>query len=187
MSAARRHDSRRTAPGTASRAARRQACTALARIAVITVLLGLAYAFAPMNNPVYDGVPLLMGGLIVFVALVVWHVRATSRARYPGIRAFEGLATTIPFLILTFAAVYYILERSSAGAFGVGLTRLDALYFSVTVFTTVGFGDIAAHSELARAMVTVQMIIDFIFIGAFVRVLVGTVQHRRQTTSADPG
>ena len=184
MSAARRRDSRRTSPQALPGDVRREAFAALARIALITTLLGVTYAFAPMSDPVHDGVPLLVGGLAVFIALVVWHVKATGRARYPGVRATEGLATTIPFLMLTFAAVYYILEQSSFTAFDVALTRLDALYFSVTVFSTVGFGDITAHSELARGIVTLQMIVDFIFVGAVVRVLVSAVNRRRQANSA---
>ena len=35
---------------------------------------------------------------------------------------------------------------------------MDALYFTTVTFATVGFGDIAPTSELARAVVTVQMI-----------------------------
>ena len=35
-------------------------------------------------------------------------------------------------------------------------TRLDSIYFTVTTLSTVGFGDIAAHSQGARAVVTVQ-------------------------------
>jgi hypothetical protein len=34
------------------------------------------------------------------------------------------------------------MERASAASFTEPLTRTDALYFSVTVFSTVGFGDI---------------------------------------------
>lgn len=187
MPADRRHDSRRTSSRALPGEVRREAYAAMSRIIAITTLFGIAYAFAPMNNPVHDGVPLLVGGLVVFGALVVWHVRATGRARYPGIRAVEALATTIPFLMLTFASVYYLLEQSSFNAFDVALTRLDALYFSVTVFATVGFGDITAHSQLARGMVTVQMIVDFVFVGAVVRVLITVVGRRRETTSGDSG
>jgi hypothetical protein len=40
------------------------------------------------------------------------------------------------------------------------LTRTDALYFTVTVFSTVGFGDITAASQSARLVVTAQMLLD---------------------------
>lgn len=60
------------------------------------------------------------------------------------------------------------------------LTRTDALYFAITVFATVGFGDIAATSQTARIIVTVQMILDLIVIGLVVRGFLGAVQHERQ-------
>ena len=37
---------------------------------------------------------------------------------------------------------------------------MDSLYFSVTVFATVGFGDISAVSDAARVVVTIRMITD---------------------------
>ena len=183
MPEAKRNTSRRTTR-VLPQDVRREALASIARIAVITLGYGLVYAFAPMRDPVHDGIPLLFGGLVVLCALIVWHVRATSRARFPAVRAIEALATSVPFLLLTFAGAYYMMEHSSPGAFAVVLTRLDALYFSVTVFSTVGFGDITAHSELARAVVTVQMVVDFIFVGTIVRVLIGVTQQRKAANAA---
>lgn len=158
---------------------RRHGYAALARTSGITVSLALIYAFAPMDDPVHDGVPLLVGSLAALAALTVWHVRAVTRSTYPGVRAMEALTTSIPFLLLSFAAAYYMMERNSAAAFGTALTRLDAVYFSVTVFATVGFGDIAAHTELARGVVTAQMIVDFLFLGIVARVLLSAVKLSR--------
>ena len=45
-----------------------------------------------------------------------------------------------------------------AASFTEPLTRADALYFTVTVFSTVGFGDITAKSETARVVLIVQML-----------------------------
>ena len=42
----------------------------------------------------------------------------------------------------------------SASNFSEPLTRTGALYFTVTVFSTVGFGDITAKTEAARLVVT---------------------------------
>ena len=55
--------------------------------------------------------------------------------------------------------------------------KVAGVYFSVTVLATVGFGDISAVSDLARIMVTVQMIIDLVLIGVTVKLL-GTVARR---------
>ena len=44
--------------------------------------------------------------------------------------------------------------------FGEHLSHTDGPYFAVTVFSTVGFGDITAKTEGARLAVTGQMIAD---------------------------
>ena len=72
----------------------------------------------------------------------------------------------VPFYLLLFASTYFLMERASAANFTQPLTRTDALYFSVTVFTTVGFGDITAKSETARVVLIVQMIGDLALLGA---------------------
>ena len=64
-----------------------------------------------------------------------------------------------------------------------GLTRLDTLYFTVTVFSSVGFGDISALSQNARALVTVQMVLNLLVLGAGIRVFVGAVQRTREARS----
>jgi hypothetical protein len=51
------------------------------------------------------------------------------------------------------------------GNFGQKLTHTDALYFTVTVFTTVGFGDVTAKSDGTRLLVTAQMVADLIILG----------------------
>jgi len=60
------------------------------------------------------------------------------------------------------------------------LTRTDTLYFTVTIFSTVGFGDITAASQSARLVVTAQMLLDVLALGLIVRAFVGAVQDARQ-------
>jgi voltage-gated potassium channel len=82
------------------------------------------------------------------------------------------------------------MERTSAASFTEPLTRTDALYFTVTVFSTVGFGDITAKSEAARIVLIVQMLADLAALGAGARVILGAVQRGRQQrpdTGDDPG
>jgi hypothetical protein len=65
------------------------------------------------------------------------------------------------------------------------MTKTTALYFTVTVFATVGFGDIAPMTEAARVVTMVQMLGDLVVLGLVVRVILGAVQVGRQR-SADP-
>jgi hypothetical protein len=68
------------------------------------------------------------------------------------------------------------MQVQNHAAFSQGMTRLDSLYFTVTVFATVGFGDISPVSQAARIVVMIQMIGDFALIGVGVRILVGAVE-----------
>jgi voltage-gated potassium channel len=80
---------------------------------------------------------------------------------------------------------YFLTAQADLNNFNVhSLTRTDALYFTVTVFTTVGFGDIVATTQLARLVVTVQMILDLVVLGLGVRVFLGAVQRGRQQHTA---
>ena len=55
------------------------------------------------------------------------------------------------------------------------MTRFDALYFTVSTFATVGFGDITAISVAARFVTLVQMIGGLVLIRVVAR---GADRHR---------
>ncbi|MGO8982823.1 MAG: potassium channel family protein, partial [Streptosporangiaceae bacterium] len=67
------------------------------------------------------------------------------------------------------------------------LTKTDALYFTVTVFSTVGFGDITPKSEAARVVLIVQMLGDIAILGAGARILLGAVRRGRQRRTETDG
>jgi putative Mn2+ efflux pump MntP len=56
------------------------------------------------------------------------------------------------------------------------------LYFTVTVFATVGFGDIVATTQGARVVVMGQMVSGIVIIGLGARIIVDAVKRgqRRQ-------
>jgi hypothetical protein len=89
------------------------------------------------------------------------------------VRAVGALATTAPLFLLLFAATYFLMAKTSPASFTDHLTRTDALYFTVTTFSTVGFGDITAVSQSARLVVTAQMILDLLILGLGIRVFIG--------------
>ena len=166
---------------------RRLIIRAVLRGLVVTTVLVVLYYLLPLDRPLDTGTAVrLLIGLLVFVGLTIWQVRAITGARYPGLRAAEALGLIIPLYLLLFASTYFLMERASAANFTQPLTRTDALYFSVTVFTTVGFGDIAAKSETARVVLIVQMLADLALLGAGARVLLGAVR-RGQQRRADTG
>src|SRR5271165_1395055 len=169
---------------------RRLIIGALLRGLVITTVLVVLYYVLPLDRPLDAGTAVrLLIGLLVFAGATVWQVRAIAGSRYPGLRAAEALGLIIPLYLLLFASTYFLMQRATAANFTQPLTRTDALYFSVTVFTTVGFGDITAKSETARVVLIVQMLADLALLGAGARVLLGAVrrgQQRRSGTGDGP-
>ena len=146
------------------------------------------YYLLPLNrSSTWVAVTMLVIGLALFIGLVAFQVRSIVRSRFPALRAIEALATSVPLFLLLFASVYVVLSTISASNFTEPLTHTDALYFTVTVFSTVGFGDITAKSEAARLVVTSQMIADLLIIGLGLRVIVGAVTRSRQQRPEDAG
>jgi voltage-gated potassium channel len=162
------------------------------RSVLIAAVLVVLYYVLPLDRPwTADTAVRLLIGLVVVAGVVVWGVRFIAGSRYPGVRAAEAVALVIPFFLLLFASTYFVLERNSAASFTQPLTRTDALYFTVTVFSTVGFGDITAKSEAARVVVIAQMLADLVILGTVLRVFLGAIQHgrerRSQTSDDDAG
>lgn len=123
----------------------------------------------------------LVVGLLLLAGVIAWQLRAIMRSDYPAVRAAQVLAVTTPLFLLLFSAQYFVTSQDDPSAFTEPLSRSDALYFTVTVFSTVGFGDITARVESARLVVTAQMALDLVVLGLGVRVIVGAVQRSRAT------
>jgi hypothetical protein len=83
----------------------------------------------------------------------------------------EALLTSLYLLIIVFATIYYFVASRSPDQFDGIADRMDSLYFTVTVISTVGFGDIHAVGTFGRALVTGQMIINLIYVGTALRLL----------------
>jgi hypothetical protein len=151
----------------------------VAALIAVYYLLPLDHASTPV------AVTILFVGLAAFITLVVVQVRLILRSPFPGVRAIESLATSVPFFLLLFAGTYVVLAALSSGNFGGRLSHSDGLYFTVTVFSTVGFGDITAKSETARLVVTGQMIADLVVLGLAVKVIVGAMRRGQQPKAPD--
>ena len=158
----------------------------LRALATTTVLVVLYYARPLDRRSTAWTVTQLVLGLAVLAGIVMWQVREIVRADFPRVRAIQALFVAVPFYILTFAAAYFLIAGSARTNFAQPLTRTDALYFTVTVLSTVGFGDITPKSEIARVVVTVQMLANLLLIGLGARTLLGAAQlglERRKESS----
>jgi hypothetical protein len=145
----------------------------LLRTVLTSAALTTVYFVLPLDSRVTWGTAVLLAlGLVFTVAVLVFQTQAVVRAARPVLRAAEALATSFTLFVLIFSITYYLMNKSGPDVFTEPITRLDSLYFVVTVFGTVGFGDIAATSETARAVVTFQILGDILFVGVAVRAAV---------------
>ncbi|MGW5514183.1 potassium channel family protein [Nocardia africana] len=159
---------------------RRAVLYAAARTAATTMVLVALYFVLPFRHLNELGPILgLCGGLVLVVVLIYRQATRIVAAPYPGLRGAEALTMIAVAFILMFATTYVLMSAAEPDSFTVLLTRIDALYFTVTVLGTVGFGDIAATSQAARVVVTVQILADLALIGAGVRVVLAAIQRGR--------
>jgi voltage-gated potassium channel len=157
-------------------------------LATVAVLVGLYYLLPLDQSGRVKTVTELVVGIVIVALVVWWQVHRILGSPYPLLRGVEALAFTVPLFLLLFAVTYYLMDRALASSFTQHLTRTDALYFTVTVFTTVGFGDISAKSEAARLVVTSQMILDLLVVGIVVRLILQAVKLNQQRRPApSPG
>lgn len=118
--------------------------------------------------------PIAIGALVATFALAVqatFTAASTARRRTSSnwLVAFEvGYA----FLLITgeFAVLYWTF--GTGGNFNVELSRVDAIYFALGTLTTGGTGDIVPRSDLAKAFVCGQMILDLVYIAGALTIAV---------------
>jgi voltage-gated potassium channel len=159
------------------RARRRLLGKSLIRATLSTVLLVVLYYWLPLDGAIdNEATVVLVVGLIAFGYVVARQVRSIVESAAPRLRAIEVLFTLAPFFILLFAGVYFAIAHTTPGSFTEPLSRTDSIYFTVTVFATVGFGDIAPVTATTRIIVTVQMLADLVLLGAGLKMLLGAVQ-----------
>jgi voltage-gated potassium channel len=114
----------------------------------------------------------------------------------PSARRIAWTVVRVTVSVAALVALYYALplDHSSTPAalamLLIGLAGFIALIafqvWRITVFSTVGFGDITAKTETARLVVTGQMLADLIILGLAIKIIVGSVR-RGQQRRADPG
>ncbi|MFD5945064.1 potassium channel family protein [Streptomyces collinus] len=166
---------------------RRARAAVLVRAALIATGLVTVYYVLPLDGRSTSGTSVLLAcGLLLCVVVFWWEVRAITYSPYPRLKAVEALAATLIFFLLLFAGTYYLLEHSTPGSFSEPLTKTDSLYFTLTTFTTVGYGDITARSQTGRVLTMIQMAGGLLLVGVAARILAGAVQAGLRRRGREP-
>jgi voltage-gated potassium channel len=162
-------------------------------ILLMTVRLLIGFAFIvffmslvpkkPGDPVIY---PIVAG--ILGIGIYIWffrrQVRGVYKARYPTLRAIESLILVAAMFLAIFSMVYTTISVNDPNAFTEPLNSFSSYYFSLTVLATVGFGDIAPNTVMARSFAMVQMALDIAFIAVIIKVMSGAarkaIQQRAQ-------
>ena len=135
------------------------------------IVLGLYYLLPVDASRGYSLVVRVVAIVVVMTVVLVWQVTRILSARLPELRAASAAGFIIPLFFALFATTYLAMSHAAATTFTESLDHTRALYFTITVFSTVGFGDITPRTDPARGVVMAQMILDLIVIGIVFRVL----------------
>lgn len=166
---------------------RRALIRAVVSIAVTWVVVFAAYFLLPLDRDLNGSALIQLAvGLLAFLGLAAWQIYRIVRSDLPQLRALESLAVLGAFFIVVFAGTYLRLDIGRPGSFTEHLDHSSALYFTVTVLATVGFGDISPASELARLIVTAQMLLDLVLIAGLARAILGAAQISLGRSPAAP-
>jgi voltage-gated potassium channel len=137
----------------------------------------VAYFVLPFAHNWFVAALLLGFVLIGLFPFAAKRFRRVLHSEHPVGDAVSALMISLVTLVVSFAACYHVLsERNPAAMHGMA-TKLDALYFEVTTVATVGYGDITAVTQGARALVTINMLMGAVYIGTSLRVLTWTIQR----------
>jgi voltage-gated potassium channel len=150
---------------------------AAAGTAALVVLATVVYFLLPVPGRMHEtswtilfccGVAVL-GTFIVLSVIRLLKAGEDTRAR--------------ALILLLCLAVFFFSWADDAlakipGEFAQLHTKIDALYFSVSTLATVGFGDVHASGQLARAAVTLQVLFNLVFIGTAVAMVSGLWRAR---------
>jgi hypothetical protein len=156
-----------------------------ARLALQISLLVGAYYLAPVGEVLTEAAQLVrMGGtlaLLLILGLITWwvsrHVAREISAPDDAIRMDELVLAAVVG-VAVFALADLIVATVSPSQFVNLRTKTDALYFALTTLTTIGYGDIYAQGQLARALLIVQMLFNVIVLATAARNVIRAAGRR---------
>ncbi|MFP3901754.1 MAG: potassium channel family protein [Acidimicrobiia bacterium] len=155
----------------------------LLRGGLVLAAVLVAYYAAPVGEIESDvALALSAVGLLVGVGVLGWLVVRQARmqlgARADASVSIQSLLVLAYVVVPMFALGYVGLERADPDQFVELETKTDALYFAISTLATVGFGDVAAEGQLARALVTVQIAFDLVFVAALGSLVTRLIRRR---------
>lgn len=153
------------------------------QIVVVVAVLLAAYLAVPVQPDSTATSAVTWAALLALVAVILVFMHQTrriNRSRYPLLAGAESLIILLAIFLIGFAFVYFVMSTSAPDTFSEPLNRTGALYFAITVLSTVGFGDITPKSDPSRWLVSAQMLIDIGLIAGALRLIFGIARRAEE-------
>jgi hypothetical protein len=164
-----------------------------AHLGLILSAVVAAYFVTPISSDLERNTLIRILIAILILALMAAGVVRQLRQHLDDTdRRVDGLIVSITVVMAVFALSFLTLEQRDPGQFAGMETRLDSLYFTVATAASVGYGDVHAVGQAARALVLVQMVFNVVFIGTAVALLssriraVANARAEARTTARKP-
>ena len=143
----------------------------LARTLIPAAIILAIYAVMPVTEVFgrAGAAVLIVIALGVYTYLVIHQMRRLATSAAPLMIVGQALVIAVVLFVAIFALGYAALSAANPSYFSEPLTKASALYFSMTVTSTVGFGDIVAVKDASRTLVTFQMFMALVVLAAAVR------------------
>lgn len=142
------------------------------------VVIIAGYVLAPLDSRPWLGVTVSLAALIATVPLLMRRARAVRLSHTPALDALRAIAMFTSVLIVAFASLHYAVAVNVAGQYSGLNTKIDGVYYTVTVLGTVGFGDVTADGQLARVLATVNILFNLVALGVGLRLITFAAQTR---------
>jgi Ion channel len=158
-----------------------------AALTVLTVVVPVVvYFLLPLDK---ESGKLLATALVIAAAaslipISIRQAQLVLRSDDPLFDAMRCIVSALVFLVVAFSSAYFVLATNYDAEIHGLETKLDGIYFTVTILATVGFGDITADGQWARAIVTGQMVVNFAVLAVALRVVSWALKERGQDAFA---
>ena len=164
-------------------------CGRVLRLTAAIAGMVAAYFLVPVfDSTSGEALALRVVATVLVLSVSLWLVIRTviHELRAPDLDVhLDHLVLAAVAGVICFALADLAVARADEQQF-IGLsTKTDALYFAMTTLTTVGFGDISAHGQLARQLLLVQLLFNIIVIASAARTMSRALSSHRSRVRRD--
>ena len=157
----------------------------LSLVSVLVIYYAVPVGALPSGIGIVISVTALLAGVTLLGWLTVRQVQRLARRTADEAVRLDSLVFLVVVVVPMFALGFFALNDADPDQFASLDTKTDALYFALSTLATVGFGDVHAQGQLARALVTLQIAFNLVVVATAVTLL--TAQIRARTAAGRAG